>query len=327
MMTRTLVAVFVLLAPVMPAGVAQAQTDTYSGPIIDVHLHGYVDAGYGAGAPSPAGGPTSPASAREHMERTLEIMRRHNVVLGVVSGDGTAAAEAWKAHAPAMVLRGYGPDGPGEFMAPDSFLTVVQRGEIDVLGEVGAQYAGFSPSDPAYGPYWAVAQEHGIPVAIHTGQSFPGMPYRGRPNFRLRYGDPLLLEDMLVEYPDLKVYMMHAGGGGPFSANALMMMAMYPQLYVDLGVLSWMPGMDTWLVPFLRQAKEGRMLDRVMFGTDQMLWPEAIAVAIDRINGYEFLTVEEKGDIFYDNAARFLELSEETIERHHAISRRAEGGR
>jgi uncharacterized protein len=322
MMTRTLVAVFVLLDPVMPAGVAQAQTDTYSGPIIDVHLHGYVDAGYGAGAPSPAGGPTSPASAREHMERTLEIMRRHNVVLGVVSGDGTAAAEAWKAHAPDMVLRGYGPDGPGDFMAPDSFLTVVQRGEIDVLGEVGAQYAGFSPSDPAYGPYWAVAQEHGIPVAIHTGQSFPGMPYRGRPNFRLRYGDPLLLEDMLVEYPRLKVYMMHAGGGGHFSGNALMMLGMYPQLYVDISLISWMPGTEAVLEPFLTQAKQMRMLDRVMFGTDQMLWPETIELAIQRINGLDFLTVEEKAGIFYGNAARFLGLSEEAIAEHRAAHER-----
>jgi uncharacterized protein len=184
-----------------------------------------------------------------------------------------------------------------------------------------------SPSDPAYAPYWAIAEELGIPVAIHTGASVPGMPYRGRPAFRLRYGNPLLLEDMLVEFPDLKVYMMHAGGAGPYSEYGLMMMNMYPQLHVDLGVLSWMPGLEGVLETFLRRAQQMRMLDRVMFGSDQMVWPEAIGLAVERINGFDFLTLEEKADIFYNNAARFLGLSEETIERHHAITNPGEAGR
>jgi uncharacterized protein len=177
-----------------------------------------------------------------------------------------------------------------------------------------------SPSDSAYSPFWEIAQEYGIPVGIHSGQSFPGTPYGCCPRFRLRYGNPLEFEDMLVEFPDLNVYMMHAGGGGPFSEYALLMMGMYPQLYVDIGMLSWLPGLDEVLINFLQEAKKRRALNRVMFGSDQMVWPEAIGLAVERINGYDFLTVDEKADIFYNNAARFLGLSEEEITQHHAMA-------
>ena len=71
------------------------------------------------------------------------------------------------------------------------------------------------------------------------------------------------------------------------------------------------------LEPVLTEAKRRRLLDRVMFGSDQMRWPEAIALAIDRVNRLSFLTVEEKKDIFYDNAAKFLGLTDEEMARHH----------
>jgi hypothetical protein len=48
-----------------------------------------------------------------------------------------------------------------------------------------------------------------------------------------------------------------------------------------------------------------------------MLWREAIALAIDRVNGLDFLTLDEKQDIFYDNAARFLGHSADEIAQHH----------
>lgn len=59
------------------------------------------------------------------------------------------------------------------------------------------------------------------------------------------------------------------------------------------------------------------MLDRVMFCSDQMVWPNAIGISIEAIQSLDFLTMEEKAEIFYHNAARFLSLSEEDIARHH----------
>ena len=54
-----------------------------------------------------------------------------------------------------------------------------------------------------------------------------------------------------------------------------------------------------------------------MYGSDQMIWPEVIGETIEAINTAEFLTEEQKRDILYNNAARFLRLSESEIARHH----------
>ncbi len=113
--------------------------------------------------------------------------------------------------------------------------------------------------------------------------------------------------------------MMHAGGAGPYSEYALMMMNMYPQLYANISIMNWMPGMEPVLESFLRQAKQMGMLDRVLFGTDQMVWVDAIGIAVERINSLGFLTTEDKADIFYNNAAKFLGLSEENIKQHQQM--------
>ena len=57
-----------------------------------------------------------------------------------------------------------------------------------------------------------------------------------------------------------------------------------------------------------------------MFGSDQMIWPRTIDRAVDAVLSAEFLSDEQKRDIFYNNAARFLRLSEEEIAKHHGHS-------
>lgn len=175
-----------------------------------------------------------------------------------------------------------------------------------------------SASDDKYSPYWKIAEQYGVPVGIHTGEGPSGIVYRSTPKFRVKLGDPLLLEDMLVEFPKLKVYVMHAGGF--FYPRILQLMQMYPQVYVEVGVLghaSQHRDMET-MKKFIQGAKTMGYLDRVMFGSDQMVWPEAITDSINFVQEMDFLTVEEKQMIFYDNAARFLELDQETVKKHKA---------
>ena len=309
-MTKLLIA-FALLP-----SIATAQTTgPYRGPIIDVHLHAHTRESLAQPAPNPATGEMSPTSPQEHMTRSLAIMKERNVVLGVVSGSALADVEAWDAAAPDRIMKGISVDDPTRFIAPQELDRLFREKKLDAFGEVAAQYAGYSPSDPAFDAYWAVAEKHGVPVGIHTGGAPPGTPYTCCPKFRLALGDPLLLEDMLVKYPKLKVYVMHAGGF--FPQNALMLMTMYQHVYVDISTLTWTPIAGDLLEPFLIEAKRRRLLDRVMFGSDQMRWPEAIGLAIDRVNRLGFLTVEEKKDIFYDNAAKFLSLTAGEIARHH----------
>jgi hypothetical protein len=295
--------------------IATQNTGPYRGPIIDVHLHAQTPESLAQPVPNPATGEMSPKTAEEHMTRSLAIMKERNVVLGIVSGSALADVEAWDTAAPDRIIKGLSIDDPTRFIAPEDLDRLFREKRLDAFGEVAAQYAGYSPSDPAFDAYWAVAAKHGVPVGIHTGGAPPGTPYTCCPKFRLALGDPLLLEDLLVKYPKLRVYVMHAGGF--FPQNALMLMTMYPQVYVDISTLTWTPIAGDLLEPFLIEAKRRRLLDRVMFGSDQMRWPEAIALAIDRVNRLSFLTVDEKEDIFYDNAAKFLGLTAEEIARHH----------
>ena len=59
--------------------------------------------------------------------------------------------------------------------------------------------------------------------------------------------------------------------------------------------------------------------ERILFGTDQILWPGALGIAVETVEAAPFLSEDQKRDIFYNNAARFLGLSEKEIARHHGM--------
>ena len=59
------------------------------------------------------------------------------------------------------------------------------------------------------------------------------------------------------------------------------------------------------------------MLDRVMFGSDQMVWPHAIESSLEELESIDFLSEQDRRNILYNNAARFLNLTEEQIATHH----------
>jgi hypothetical protein len=173
------------------------------------------------------------------------------------------------------------------------------------MGEITAQYAGIALNDPKLEPYFALAEELDIPVQLHTGFGPPMSPYMGDPNFRMRYGNPLLLEDVLVKHPRLRVYIAH--GGYPYLEETIALMLMYRQVYVDISAINWL------LIPeefhaYLQRLVQARLGKRIMFGTDQMIWPETVGMSIDAIESALFLSEEQKQDIFFNNAATFLRL-------------------
>jgi predicted TIM-barrel fold metal-dependent hydrolase len=319
-MSGKVVPPILLLVVLLVPATARAESAPYRGPIIDVHLHAYGVERFAQPAPNIGSGLAPATSAEDHLKRTLEVMKQRNVVLAIVSSQSVEAAQEWRAAAPDRILRGFSMDDPSESITAGDLDRLIRDRKVDALAEIGAQYAGLSPSDPVFDSYWAVAEKHGIPVGIHTGGGPPRSAYTCCPKFRLSLGDPLLLEDLLVRFPRMKVYAMHAGGF--FTQNALALMSQYPHVYVDIGALSWTPIAGDLLVPFLKEAQARRLLERVMFGTDQMRWPAAIGVAIDRVNGLDFLTVEEKKKIFYDNAVRFLGRTPEGIARDQAATHR-----
>jgi predicted TIM-barrel fold metal-dependent hydrolase len=125
---------------------------------------------------------------------------------------------------------------------------------------------------------------------------------------------PLLIEDVLVRHPRLRIYLMHAGW--PMIDDLLAVMWTHPQLYVDTGIISYaLPRAE--FHNFIRRIVEAGFGKRVMFGSDQMVWPGAMERAIESITSAAFLSEAQKRDILYNNAARFFRFSEAEIAKHH----------
>ncbi|SNT12043.1 hypothetical protein SAMN05421640_2368 [Ekhidna lutea] len=272
--------------------------------IFDVHLHSYTDNDYWGGQTHPTG-IMSPSSAQEHLAQTIEMMDKHNVQYAIVSGSVESISKYVEADS--RFIPGYMDEE--ELIPIKEFETHVKEGTIRVFGEVAGVYFGRTLNDPIYAPYLKICEEYGIPVAYHTGGGPPMTPYRCCPKFRISHGDPLLIEDVLIKYPKLQVYLMHSGE--VFFENAVRMLNLYQHLYVDLGVLLWVsPLTQDYAVRFLKSAKNSGVLNRVMFGTDQMVWPGAATKSIEFLNSLEFLTPEDKQMIVYDNAIRFFKIDE-----------------
>lgn len=253
----------------------------------------------------------SPETDDGLMRRTIEVMERRNVY-GVLSGTPQRVA-TWMRAAPGRFIPGHQFNAAATDVTPDSLRTLVEEGAVQVLAEVTNQYEGLAPDDPLMEPYWEVAEQLDIPVGIHIGPGPPGVIYLGADQYRARLHSPLGLESVLVRHPRLRVYVMHAGF--PLIDEMLTMLYAHPQLYVGTGVIVFTrPDFDG----FLQRIVEAGHGNRVMFGSDQMVWPEVVERSIDRIQGLAFLTAGQKRDILYNNAARFLRLTEEEISRHHA---------
>lgn len=106
---------------------------------------------------------------------------------------------------------------------------------------------------------------------------------------------------------------MHAGW--PYLEDMKALMYAHLQVYVDLGVICWaLPRKE--FHKFLQGLVESGFEKRIMFGSDQMEWASTMDEAIEAVNSATFLSLEQKEDIFYNNAARFLELSKEEIADH-----------
>ena len=275
----------------------------YEGPIIDMHLHSYTADNYWGGR-THRNGQASPATAAEHRRQVIAEMDANSVEMAVVSGSLDSVAEF--ASADPRFLRGLSFDGT---LPPlDEFERLLKSGEIDVFGEIGSTYFGKTLNDPMFTPYLELCEQYDVPVAYHTGGA-PRQIYRVRPAFRLSLGDPFLIEDVLVRHPDLRIYLMHAGE--VYYEHTVRLMVMHPQVHADLGVLLWIdPLPKSYAVDFLRRAQTAGILDRVMFGTDQMVWPGALSESVQFLNGLAFLSEQEKADIFYNNAQRFLRLDD-----------------
>jgi len=292
---------------------------TKSYPIIDAHMHMYQWNKYGDPPPPNliTGEVPAARSDSEAIDAYIGEMEKYNIVLAIGSGE-REMVEKWKAHAPNKFLAGI--EFPKytqpvnqrveEWLDPDELRELYENGELDIMGEITAQYAGVSLNDPKLDPYFALAEELDIPVQLHTGFEPPMSPYRGDSDFRMRHGNPLLLEDYLVKYPRVRVYIAH--GGYPFIEETIALMLMYEQVYVDVSAINWLLTEEEFHY-YLERLVQARLGKRIMYGSDQMIWPETVGMSIDAIESAPFLTKQQKQDIFFNNAATFFRLDKNKI--------------
>lgn len=264
----------------------------YQGVIFDVHLHSHLDA--------------------DRRTADFDEFKRNKVTEAAITC-------SWNAQEPYRALKStkflYGmilpcPNGIVPYGGPKCFENgqefpdinwvrqQVQYGKIDFLGELLNQYHGISLSDSLMYPYYALAQEYNIPIAIHTGLAGPD---HGCPNFDPLMGDPKLIEPALRAFPKLRVSLMHAGA--PYQEGTLKIMSTYPKVYADISVIA-----DPAIVPmeafapYMKALIDAGLEDRLMFGSDG----GDIAKMIDQVNSLDFLTKGQKEKIFYKNARKFF---------------------
>jgi uncharacterized protein len=244
----------------------------------------------------------SPLTSDELMNETLTVLKELNIT-GLTSGD-PKSVERWKKAGGDRILPAtdFYKGGP----TPAQLKTWIQSGRIGALAEVGVQYQGVAINSPLLEPYFELAEQLDVPVGIHMGPGPPGAPYlEGMKPYRARLSSLLLLEDVLVKHPKLRVWAMHAGW--PLGDDAIAALYSHPQLYVDVGVIDYfLPRAEFYR--YLQRLVEAGFENRIMFGSDQMVWPEAIRVAINSIQAAPFLSEAQKRDILYNNAARFLRM-------------------
>jgi hypothetical protein len=305
-MMRLIVGSVSLVICGMTALAAFSQSAATRPPVIDVHVH------------------STNTTPQDEAARMKSLNVRY-VFVSSLQADLAPWASVLEPsqYLPALVLpcdRGRAPitgrpcwDGPSDLPDLAWLRGELRAGRIKALGEVSPQYEGMSPTDARLEPYWSLAEEFDVPVAIHMGPGPPGAAYESNPvpmkspDFSMAAGDPLLLEPVLLRHKRLRLLVMHAGW--PRLESMLALLYAHPGVYVDVAALQT-PSM----VPrpayhrYLQALVENGFGKRVMFGSD---FPNQQEAGIDAVLGAGFLSVEQKADILCNNAARFLRLKPE----------------
>lgn len=225
----------------------------------------------------------SPSTDEELMQRTLSIVRARNVI-GLASGPDKTVAK-WQQAGGDHIWTATAFDPKAGKPSVDELRQMVKRSHVVAFAEIGQQYDGIAANDPRVEPYYSLAEELDIPVGIHMDPGPPGAGYFFAPDYRMRLSSLLLLEDVLAHHPKLRIWAMHAGW--PLGDDAIAALYAHPQLYVDIGIIDYaLPRKEFY--SYLQRLVDAGFENRIIFGSDEMVWPEALCTAIDTIQECTF---------------------------------------
>jgi predicted TIM-barrel fold metal-dependent hydrolase len=249
--------------------------------------------------------PIHPAKNDEELQAAfIETINRLNIT-AVTFGDAEILHK-WKNAAPDRIIPGIGFTTP-EDITVQAMNDSLSSGFYKVMSEVAPQYNGMSPSDMSLDEYFAIAEKLDMPVGIHMGTGGNGMTNISGSKYRAAMGNALLLEDLLHRHPKLRVWVQHAGY--PLVDELIALMGCNAYVFVDLSGFIWSYPLEE-INATIKHLIQAGFEKRLMYGTDFMAWPKMIEASIGVIQNASYLAEEQKRDILYNNAARFLRIDE-----------------
>jgi len=157
----------------------------------------------------------------------------------------------------------------------------------------------FHANDKAAYPFYEVVAEAKLPVIFHTGHSGIGTGMPGGGGVRLKYGNPMDIDDVAVDFPDMPIIMAHPSF--PWQDEAISVCLHKPQVYIDLS--GWSP---KYFSPILIQYANTLLKKKMLFGSDYPL------ITPDRwMTDFAAIAIrdEVRPLILKENAARLFSLS------------------
>jgi uncharacterized protein len=155
---------------------------------------------------------------------------------------------------------------------------------------------GFMPYDRMAWPLYEVIAEHKLPAIFHSGHSGIGSGMRCGGGLRLQNSNPMLLEDVAIDFPDIQIVIAHPSW--PWQDEALSLALHKPNVWIDLS--GWSP---KYFPPQLVQYANTLLKDRMLFGSDYpLITPERWMKDFDEA-GFKPAV---KPLILKDNARRLL---------------------
>jgi predicted TIM-barrel fold metal-dependent hydrolase len=153
-------------------------------------------------------------------------------------------------------------------------------------------YSYFYPNDSILYPVYEIAQDYQLPVLVHTGSSI----FRGS---KIKYADPIHLDDVAADFPELLILMAHSGRGLWYE-RAFFLSKLHPNLYLEI---SGLPPKN--LLKYFPELEKN--IDKVVYGSD---WPGIQSIALN-IEAIKKLPIAQDSieKILYGNAAKILEKS------------------